>query len=60
MNTVTLWFEGNALTVSKVIADQFELQNHSIIESESLFWQVLRANASHNILICKQQLTPKN
>lgn len=60
MQTITVWFRGSGLLVWQAVAHQLNLKNGQRITSESEYWAILSANASHSVSICEHQMQPKN
>jgi hypothetical protein len=60
MNTIIVWYNQNALLVSKVVAENLKLNHGYIIRTEKEFWDILGANCTHNLLVCKSKLAPTN
>lgn len=53
---ITCWYNGQALMVNEVVANGLKITNGHRIKTESEFWQILGANASHNIAVLKSQI----
>jgi hypothetical protein len=58
-NTIVIHFRGNALIVSWAVANSLNLKNGQEIRTESHFWDILAANASHMLSICEHALETK-
>lgn len=50
MKNVVVYFNGNGLLISSVIAKRFALKPGGIIKTEDEFWEVVRANAAYQLL----------
>lgn len=60
MQIITVWFNGKFLWVSKAVADQLGIKDGHKAASQSEFNGILKANAEHNIAVCKAMLHPNN
>ena len=60
MNTITVYYNGFDLLVSKVVAKQLNLHNRYEIQTEQEFWKIIDANRTHNLLICERLIEHKN
>lgn len=60
MLRITVYYENNAMLVSKAVAENLKLHNGYRCKTEKEFWEILSANCTHNILVCKSKLGNNN
>lgn len=60
MSTITVWYNGNALSVYKVVAERLNLKHGDRIKSEKEYWDIIGEQCSHGMLISQQKLAPNN
>ncbi len=58
--TITVYYQGSALLVYKVVADRLHLRQGQVLQTEAHLWDVLRQNATHGLLMCQHQLGSTN
>ncbi len=51
-----VYFQGNSLIVDEHVAEQLGLVEGSVIKTEEQFYEVIRMNASYNIVVLTQKL----
>ena len=49
MDTLTVWYDGNAMSVYPVVAQRFGLKSGYQIKIEAEFWRILRANCEYGL-----------
>ena len=59
-NTITVWFRGSGVLVSKAVAKSLKISDGYFIKSESEFWKILKANASYNMSLCEAKINIRN
>ena len=60
MGHITVWYGNKALLVNKTVAENLKLIHGYRIKSEKEFWEILGANCTHNLLVCKSKLGNNN
>ena len=55
--TITVWYNGNALSISSIVAADMGLRNGYRIKTEKEFWNILGKNSEFGILKCEAVLT---
>ena len=56
-DTITVYYNGSGLLVSKEVAESLNLTHGYRIKTEAEFWGIISTNARHGISICKSNLT---
>jgi len=56
MDTITVWYDGLAITVHKQAADELKLKAGQRLSSDAEFWRVIKSSASWGLALCEIEL----
>ena len=59
-DNITVWHNGQALIVSKAVSESLSIDNNHTCKTEDEFWEILNANASHNLAVLNHKIRSEN
>lgn len=54
--TIIVYYKEEGLIIHKIIAERLNLYHGYRIKTEKEFWDILRQNASHVLLLCQAKI----
>lgn len=56
MKRITVYYEGEGLSISQSVAELFGLCPEQVINDEKLFWEVIEASSREGLAECEEKL----